>query len=203
MKDFVPGEPQIPDLRGPELFAGLQSFVLPEGPAPVEKWNPPFCGDIDLRIARDGTWFYNGSPIGRPAMVRAFARLLRKDPERFVLVTPVEKVGIQVEDAPFLGVELARDGAGAGQRLKLRSNLDEWVEIDAEHPLRFEPGDSGGVKPYVRIRGELWALLTRALFYDLVEWGETRACDGEEFFGVVSAGAFFPIAPMRALADLT
>ncbi len=95
---------------------------------PVHLWNPTFCGDIDMRIARDGTWFYNGTPIGRPALVRLFSTILRKDPDRYVLVTPVEKVGIAVEDAPFLAVELAKETGENGQSLRFRTNVDEWVE---------------------------------------------------------------------------
>jgi uncharacterized protein len=156
-----------------------------------------------MRIARDGTWFYNGTPIGRPALVQLFASVLRKDPERFVLVTPVERVGIVVEDAPFLGVELLRDGEGAGQTLRLRTNVEEWVEISAKSPLKFLPGESGGLKPYVLVRGELWALVKRALFYDLVAWGEARDVAGENMFGVFSGGSFFAMAPMRDIADFT
>jgi hypothetical protein len=191
-----PGAPSDP-------LQGLAAAQKIRGPAPVHLWNPPYCGEIDMRIARDGTWFYNGTPIGRPALVQLFASVLRKDPERFVLVTPVERVGIMVEDAPFLGVELLRDGEGAGQTLRLRTNVEEWVEISAKNPLKFLPGESGGLKPYVLVRGELWALVKRALFYDLVAWGEARDIAGEEMFGVFSAGAFFTMAPMRDIADFT
>ena len=161
---------------------------------PVHLWNPPYCGEIGLRIARDGTWFYQGSPIGRMPLVKLFASILRKDPGRYVLVTPVEMVGIEVEDAPFLAVELQRrerDGQGV---LAFRTNVDDWVEADAEHPLRFERGPSDGIKPYIRVRGDLRALVTRALLYDLVELGDIREVDGVEMFGVESAGQFFAMA---------
>ncbi len=187
----------------PQPVRGLDEARKTRGPAPVHLWNPPYCGEIDMRIARDGTWFYGGSPIGRPAMVQLFSSILRKDPDRFVLVTPIERVGIVVEDAPFLGVELLREGGGASQNLKLRTNVEDWVEISPKNPLKFLPGESGGLKPYVLVRGELWALVKRALFYDLVAWGECRPLDGEEFYGVSSGGGFFPMAPMAALADLT
>jgi uncharacterized protein len=186
----------------PDPLRGIDA-ARARGPAPVHLWNPAYCGEIDMRIARDGTWFYNGTPIGRPALVQLFASILRKDPERFVLVTPVERVGIVVEDAPFLGVELLREGEGANQVLRLRTNVEDWVEISAENPLKFLPGDSGGLKPYALVRGDLWALVKRALFYDLVAWGEAKTLDGEDFFGVWSRGAFFPMAPMRDLANLT
>ncbi|MGO9673246.1 MAG: DUF1285 domain-containing protein [Methylocella sp.] len=175
--------------------------------APVEQWNPPFCGDIDMRITREGTWFYQGTPIRRPALVRLFSTILRKDPERYVLVTPVERVGIRVEDAPFVAVEMAVameaiEGAGAAQMLKFRTNVDDWVSVDSAHPLRFEKGASGGLKPYVRVRGDLWALVTRALALDLVALCEMRAHEGGESFGVASAGAFFPLADAQELAAI-
>ncbi len=168
---------------------------------PVEQWNPPFCGDIDMRIAADGTWFYQKTPIGRPALVRLFSTILRRDPERFVLVTPVERVGITVDDAPFLAVEMQIESTGAQQIIHFRTNVDDWVRVDHRHPLRFAAGASGGVKPYVLIRGELWALLTRALFYDLVQLGETRQCEGAAMFGIASGADFFPIAPAADLGS--
>lgn len=165
-----------------------------KGLPPVERWNPEFCGDIDMEIRRDGTWFYMGTPIGRPALVQLFSTILRKDPERYVLVTPVERVGITVDDAPFLGVELQKGEDARGQVLRLRTNVDDWVEIDAAHPLRFEKGAADGLKPYVLVRDRLEALVKRALFYDLVAWGEVRSVNGVEMFGAASAGVFFPMA---------
>jgi uncharacterized protein len=161
---------------------------------PVEQWNPPFCGDIDMRIARDGTWFYCGTPIGRPALVRLFSTILRKDRDGYVLVTPVERVGIIVEDAPFLAVEMTVARRGADQMLQFRTNVEDWVEAGAGHPIRFEKGAAGGIKPYIHVRGDLWALATRALVLDLVELGEIGEHDGARCFGVGSAGSFFPIA---------
>jgi hypothetical protein len=209
--DPVPDAPKKSEQDAPgkdapapaDPLRGLSAARSARGPAPVHLWNPAYCGEIDMRIARDGTWFYGGTPIGRPALVQLFASVLRKDPERFVLVTPVERVGIVVEDAPFLGVELIREGAGEGQILRLRTNVEDWVEISPANPLKFLPGDSSGLKPYVLVRGDLWALVKRALFYDLVAWGERRTVDGEDMFGVFSGGAFFAMAPMRDLADLT
>lgn len=166
-----------------------------KGPPPVEKWRPPFCGDIDMRIAADGSWHYLGSPIGRPALVKLFASILRKDAEGFRLVTPVEMVGITVEDAPFLAVEMRRD-AGA---LHFRTNVDDWVEAGGAHRLRFARGAAQGVKPYVHVRGGLWALLSRPLFYDLMALGEARRVKEREMFGVASGEEFFPIAPMSEI----
>lgn len=148
-----------------------------------------------MRIGRDGTWYYQNSPIGRPALVKLFASILRKDPakdkDRHVLVTPVEKIVVEVEDAPFLAVQLVvEDG-----KLTFRTNVDDWVSVDGEHPLRFEPGPSDGIKPYVLVRGGLWALVTRPVYYELVERGETRTVDGRAMFGVASGADFFAIAP--------
>jgi hypothetical protein len=182
-----------PDALG-RLGAALGS-VARKGPPPVQKWNPPYCGEIDMRIDADGTWFYNGTPIGRPALVKLFASVLRKDAERYVLVTPVERVGIEVADVPFLAVEMASQGDGADRQIAFRTNVDDLVQVDGEHPLRFDKDPRGGVKPYVKVRGELWARVTRALTYDLIDLGETRDVDGAEIFGVAVADAFYPIAP--------
>ena len=183
--------------ESPPVAAGLGTIATRiaeagsrKGPPPVHLWNPPFCGDIDMRIARDGTWFYGGSPIGRPALVRLFASVLRKDGDRHVLVTPVEKVGITVEDAPFLAVEMMRDRDGI---VRCRTNVEEWVTVGADHPLRFAPGPSESLKPYVRVRGDLWALVNRPVFYDLVAAAETREVDGVAMFGIASGGTFFPM----------
>ncbi len=162
---------------------------------PVEKWNPPFCGDLDIRIARDGTWFYLGSPIGRQPLVKLFASVLRRDEDgRHYLVTPVEKIGITVDEAPFLAVEMATTGAGVEQQLTLRTNLGELVKVDADHPLRFEKEtDSGGLKPYVLVRGRLEALFTRALMYQLADLIEEKPEDGVKHTGIWSGGRFFAI----------
>jgi uncharacterized protein len=161
------------------------------GPAP--SWNPPDCGDIDMRIAADGTWFYCGSPIGRAPLVQLFASVLRREGERYVLVTPVEKVGIKVDDAPFLAVEMLLESEPEQPRLKFRTNVGDVVTIDSEHPLRFEHGASEGLKPYVRVRGDLWALVKRALFYDLVDLGRIERVVNEDWFGVRSSELFFPM----------
>ena len=179
---------------GIEGLSAAARAVTRRGPAPVHLWNPAFCGDIDMRIARDGTWFYNGSPIGRLPLVQLFASILRRDPDRYVLVTPVEKVGIRVDDAPFTGVEMKVTRGPHGQVIALRTNVEDWVEAGPDHPLRFSPGASEGLKPYLHVRGGLEALVKRALFYDLVELGETREVEGEEMFGVVSHGVFFAMA---------
>ncbi|WP_419247702.1 DUF1285 domain-containing protein [Roseibium aggregatum] len=166
-------------------------------PPPVEKWDPPFCGDLDIRIARDGTWFYLGSPIGREALVKLFASVLRKDADgRHYLVTPVEKIGITVEDAPLLAVEMAVEGKLETQVLTVRTNLGDLVAIGPEHPLRFEKEpDSGGLKPYVHVRGRLEALFTRALMYQLADLMEEREAPTGVDMGVWSKGRFFEVDP--------
>jgi hypothetical protein len=181
--------------------AGLESIAasLPregrKGPPPVHLWNPPFCGDIDMRIAADGTWYYMKTPIGRPALVRLFASVLKREGDRFFLVTPVEKVGIGVDDAPFQAVEMQVENDERGPLLKFRTNVDDWVDCGPDHALRFEPeAGTGGLKPYVHVRRGLWARLTRALFYDLVSRGEERNIGGRDVFGVASGGAFFVMA---------
>jgi uncharacterized protein len=174
-----------------------------KGPPPVHLWNPPFCGDLDIRVASDGTWFYLGSPIGRAPLVRLFASVLKREGDKYFLVTPVEKIGIVVEDAPFLAVEMQREDTGAGARLHFRTNVDDWVACDEAHALRFEREEgTGGLKPYLHVRRDLWAKVTRALFYDLVELGEEREVSGERMFGVASGGTFFPMTRADALENL-
>ena len=165
-------------------------------------WNPPFCGDLDMRIASDGTWFYLKTPIGRAALVKLFASVLKREGDKYFLVTPVEKCGIIVEDAPFLAVELRAEQADHGRVLHFRTNVDDWVACGRDHVLRFErEAQTGGLKPYLHVRRNLWAKVTRALFYDLVELGEERDLGGERMFGVASAGEFFAMAPAASLRD--
>ncbi len=162
---------------------------------PVERWNPPYCGDIGMRIRNDGVWFYQGSPIGRKPLVKLFSRVLRKDEDgRHYLVTPVEKVDVAVDDAPFLAVEMEVTGAGETQVMTFRTNVDDVVRCGPDHGLKFvaEPPD-GGLKPYLLVRGRLEALVTRALYYDLIELA-VPAKDGTDMLVVWSAGVAFPVA---------
>ena len=168
-----------------------------KGLPPVHLWNPPFCGDLDMRIASDGTWFYMGTPIGRPALVRLFSTILKREDGKHFLVTPVEKVGIRVDDAPFLAVEMQRNGDGHGTLLRFRTNVDDWVPCDSDHRLRFKAAADGGLTPYLHVRADLWAKVTRALYYDLVDISEERIVDGRAMFGVVSAGEFFAMADAK------
>jgi hypothetical protein len=178
----------------------------PSGSPPVELWDPPFCGDLDLRIAADGTWFYLKTPIGRPALVKLFASVLKREGDNYYLVTPVEKCGIRVDDAPFLAVEMnVADGAQSGvpgHVLNFRTNVDDWVACGPQHRLRFEPeAETGGLKPYLHVRRDLWAKVTRALFFDLVELGEERDVGGTAMFGVSSMGEFFAMAPADQIRE--
>jgi hypothetical protein len=165
-----------------------------KGLPPVHLWNPPFCGDLDMRIASDGTWYYMGTPIGRPALVRLFSTILKREDGKHFLVTPVEKVGIRVDDAPFIAVEMVTEQGAECLSLRFRTNVDDWVSCDSAHPLRFEASAEGGLTPYLHVRADLWAKVTRALYYDLVDIGEVRMVDGHEKFGVASSGAFFAMA---------
>ena len=176
-----------------------------DGLPPVEKWNPQFCGDLDIRIKRDGTWFYMGTPIGRAPLVRLFSTVLRKDKDgKTYLVTPVEKVGIEVEDAPFVAVEMNATGAGDEQVLTFRTNVGDLVESGPEHPLHFEIiGETDQLKPYVLVRGRLEALLARPVMYELIEHGEEIEVDGETMFALRSNGAVFPVMPAEKLAKLS
>jgi uncharacterized protein len=176
-------------------IAGLEALLKEragKGPAPVEKWNPPYCGDIGMKIRADGVWLYQGSPIGRLPLVKLFAGVLRKDADgRHYLVTPAEKVDVDVADAPFLAVEMQVEGSGRTQSLIFRTNVDDIVTAGPAHPIRFaiEPG-SQGLKPYLHVRGRLEALVTRALYYDLVELAVPGGADGQRL-GLWSGGAFF------------
>ncbi len=190
---------------GLEAITGALGNVAAKGKGlpPVERWNPPFCGDLDMRIAADGTWFYLKTPIGRPALVKLFASVLKREGDKYFLVTPVEKCGIQVDDAPFLAVELNIEGSAAGRVLNVRTHVDDWEQGGPSHALRVVPhAGAGGLQPYVHVRRDLWAKVTRTLFFDLVELGEEREFEGRAMFGVTSMGVFFPMAPADRVRDL-
>jgi hypothetical protein len=157
---------------------------------PVDKWNPSHCGDSGMRIARDGTWYHEGSPIGREAMVRLFSTILRREPDgSFVLVTPAEKLAIEVEDAPFVAVELKTEGEGKSRSLAFRLNTGDLVVAGPDHPLRFEGGD-GGPHPYIEVRRGLEALVARPVYYELAN---IALAEGAEPPGLWSGGAFFAL----------
>ncbi|MGY6706863.1 MAG: DUF1285 domain-containing protein [Rhizobiaceae bacterium] len=175
------------------------------GLPPVDRWNPEFCGDLDMEIKADGTWFYLGTPIGRMPLVQLFASVLRKDEDgKTYLVTPVEKVGIRVEDAHFVAVEMNASGSGEGQVLTFRTNVGDVVEAGAEHPLRFvDEAGTDGLKPYLLVRGRLEALVARPVMYEIAEIGEEIVVDGVPMFAVRSKGEVFPVMPMDQLKRLS
>jgi len=183
-----------------DTLASAARAAARKGPPPVHLWNPPFCGDIDMEIRRNGTWFYLGTPIGRPALVKLFASILRKDGDAYFLVTPVEKVGIRVEDAPFVAVDAEVEGEGRGQRITFTTNVEDVVTAGPEHPIRVvrDPA-TGEPSPYVRVRRNLEALIDRKTFYRLIDRGVHEAHAGESWFGLWSDGAFFPVIPSAEL----
>lgn len=183
-------------------LAAAARRAVREGPAPVHLWDPPFCGDLDIRIARDGTWFYLGTPIGRPELVRLFASILKREGDRFFLVTPVEKVGIRVDDAPFVAVDVEVDGAGEAQALTFTTNVGNRVTAGPDHPIRVtRDAATGTPSPYVMVRDGLAALIDRKSFFRLVELGSHAMQDGENWFGLWSGGVFFAVIPSGDLPD--
>ncbi|MEL7115585.1 MAG: DUF1285 domain-containing protein [Pseudomonadota bacterium] len=175
-----------------ESLASSARAASKGGLPPVHLWNPPFCGDLDMRIARDGTWFYEGTPIGRPGLVKLFSSILRKDDDDYFLVTPVEKVGITVDDAPFVAVDFV---AQSGE-ITFETHVGDTVTASRTNPIRVtRDAETGEPSPYVLVRANLEALIDRKSFYRLVDLGELDEIDGISWFGVRSAGAFFPIIP--------
>lgn len=171
-----------------------------KGPPPVHLWNPPYCGDLDIRIARDGRWYYLGSPIGRMPLVKLFASVIRKDGDDYFLVTPVEKIGIRVDDAPFVAVDFDIAGEGADQVLTFVTNVDDEAAAGPDHPIRvIRDPETGEPSPYILIRRNLEALIDRKSYYRLVEAGAVEAVAGARMFGVRSGGVFFPFCPAAEL----
>lgn len=171
-----------------------------KGPPPVHLWNPAYCGEMDMRIARDGTWFHEGTPIGRAPLVKLFAGILKLEEGRYYLVTPVEKLGIQVEDAPFVAVDFSVSGEGDSQEITFTTNVGDEAVAGPDHPIRVtRDAETGEPSPYVMIRRGLEARIDRKSFYRLVEMGETAPHEGEDWFGVRSGGLFFPVIPAAEL----
>lgn len=163
---------------------------------PVDRWNPAKCGHSEMRIAADGSWYHAGGRIGRPALVRLFSTILRREPDgRHVLVTPVEKLDIEVEDAPFVAVEMTTEGSGAGRRLVFRLNTDDYVIAGPDNLLHLETATDGEPRPYLNVRRGLEALIARPVFYELAE---LALAEGDTPVGLWSDGAFFPFEPSAA-----
>jgi len=182
-----------PDAEG---LAASITATKTRGLPPVHLWNPPFCGDLDMRIARDGTWFYQGTPIGRPGLVKLFSSILKREEGKYFLVTPVEKVGITVDDAPFVAIDFEPSGEGEAQVLRFVTHVEDNAVAGPDHPIRVERDpESGEPSPYILIRADLEALIDRKSFYRLVDLGVHH--DG--WFGVWSGGQFFGIIPSEEL----
>ncbi|MFC0278772.1 DUF1285 domain-containing protein [Falsigemmobacter intermedius] len=190
-------KPQTPNADSLMKAAGDSAR---KGPPPVHLWNPDFCGDLDMEIKRDGTWFYLGTPIGRPAMVKLFSSILKLEDGKYFLVTPVEKVGIRVEDAPFVAVDFRIEDPGPDQRLTFVTHVEDEVTAGPDHPIRVtRDPESGEPAPYVMVRRGLEARIDRKSFYRLIDLGEHADHEGSRWFGIRSGGVFFPIIPSAEL----
>lgn len=188
-----------PDMSG---LADSARAAKSGGLPPVHLWNPPFCGDIDMRIARDGTWFYEGTPIGRPALVRLFSDILKLEDGQYFLVTPVEKVGITVDDVPFIAVDFTIRCNGPDQQIDVVTHVGDRVTAGPDHPIRVVLAEDGEPAPYVMVRAGLEARIDRKSFYRLVDLGVTETRDGQDWFGIWSGGVFFPMIAAALLDTL-
>ncbi len=178
---------------GDDGLTAIRAQLAAQRYPPVHRFTPAHCGEIDIRIGRDGRWYYRGTPIARPEMVRLFASVLRREGRRYYLVTPVEKLEITVEDAPYVAVEMSRLGRDGAQTLVFRLQTDEIVIADSEHPVRIEKDPAtGGPRPYIRVRDALDALIARPVYYELADLA-APAADDPDCLGVWSAGTFFPL----------
>lgn len=179
------------------LIASVKSTKT-RGLPPVHLWDPPFCGDLDIRIARDGTWFYLGTPFGRLELVKLFSSILKREDGKYFLVTPVEKVGITVDDAPFVAVDFERSGTGSEQVLTFETNVGDFAVAGPEHAMRVaRDPETGEPSPYIMVRAGLEALIDRKSFYRLVDIGAHH----QGWFGLWSSGQFFPVIPSDELSD--
>ncbi len=187
--DHIPVKPSADSLA-----SAAQGFAK-RGPAPVHLWNPDFCGDLDMRIARDGTWFYLGTPIDRLPLVKLFSTILKREGDDYFLVTPVEKVGITVEDVPFIAVDFTvADGI-----ITFETNVGDHVALGANHPLRLSHNKKGEPAPYINVRANLEARIDRKSFYRLVDIATEQMHQGESWLGVLSGGEFFPFIRVASL----
>jgi hypothetical protein len=185
-----------------ENLAQAARKATKSGLPPVEDWDPPFCGDLDMQIKRDGTWFYQGTPIGRPALVRLFSTILKREGERYFLVTPVEKVGITVDDAPFVATDFSAADEGHAQKLTFTTNVGDSATAGPDRPIRVvRDAETGEPSPYVLVRRNLEALIDRKSFYRLVDLGQHADVNGEQWFGLWSGGMFFPMIPSKDLNE--
>ncbi len=183
----------------PEALIAQAQSATKGGVAPVHLWNPPFCGDIDMRIARNGTWYYMGTPIGRPELVRLFSSILKREDDQYFLVTPVEKVRIIVDDAPFLAVDFTVSDVGKDQLLTFETQVGDLARAGPDFPIRIEfETETREPSPYVLIRSNLEALIDRKSFYRLID----LAVHHDDWFGVWSGGTFFALMPSQEIRDI-
>jgi uncharacterized protein len=189
-------------LKSTSDLSQLSAFLASEQTAlrPLEMWNPPYCGMMDLTIQANGIWMHEGTPINRPELVKLFASVLWREKDRYFLKSPVEKIGITVEDLPFQAVDLQMTQENGHKDLLFRTNVDDVVRAGADHPLSFKTGKDGQMRPALLVRRNLFARVTRTLYYELVEMGETRLLDQIWWFGICSGGCFFPMIEADALA---
>lgn len=186
--------------RSAESLAAAAKAASKKGLPPVHLWNPPFCGDLDMEIRRDGTWFYLGTPIGRPELVKLFSSILKREGNTYYLVTPVEKVGIRVEDAPFVAVDFDVEGAGIDQILTFHTHVGDTAIAGPNHPIRVvRDPKTGEPSPYILVRANLEALIDRKSFYRLIDLGQRKDQVDQSWFGLWSSGEFFPIIPSNEL----
>lgn len=182
----------------------IQRLTVTKGAkiAPVERWNPPFCGDLDMHIKRDGIWYYHGSPIGRKSMVRLFASVLRRDDDQcYYMVTPVEKMRIRVDDVPFIATTVTVSSSGAQTQLDFETNVGDQLRAGSSHPLRFViNAETDEPMPYIRVRGRLDARISRPAFYELIAHAVEADYQATRYLGVWSDGVFFPIVAMATLS---
>lgn len=196
----APETTQNPVKPSADGLAAAASAASRRGPPPLHLWNPPFCGDIDIEIRRDGTWFYLGTPIGRAPLVRLFASIMRREGEGYFLVTPVEKVGIRVQDAPFIAVDAEAEGAGEAQTITFTTNVGDSVAAGPEHPIRCpRDPETGEPSPYLLVRPGLEARIDRKTFYRLVDIARPAPHAGADWLGLRSGGQFFPLIPVAEL----
>lgn len=182
------------------LLSAAAEAARSRGVPPVQLWNPPFCGNIDIEIRRNGNWFHQGTPITRASLVKLFASILRREGDDFFLVTPHEKVGIRVEDAPFVAVDVNAAGEGNDQVLVFTTNVGDVVTAGPERPIRVRHDPkTGEPSPYILVRVNLEALIDRKTFYRLMELGTHHKHRGEIWFGLWSGGSFFPTLPAKDL----
>lgn len=192
-------KPQSPSPKADDLAAAVTKAAK-KGPPPVHLWNPPFCGEIDIRIARDGLWYYLGTPIGRQPLVDLFASILKVEEGRHYLVTPVEKVAIRVDDAPLFAWDAEVEGEGRDQRVRFTTRTGDCVVAGPDHAIRVRRDERDGEpSPYVHIRRGLWARIDRKTFYRLIDLCTHEVLDGTAWFGLWSDGTFFPVIPSAEL----